>query len=240
MSPVIRFGKLWFVLLLTIVFVFATRHGSGAEETNPAPAQDVEAKQKILESQAWKEAVRGFNEWLSVQIIYDKTQVAAVKQEFETKVDKMSSRELQDFLADLQERLVILGSKEALAARTWAEGNLNVLTKAKAEAFRKTLPDVAQMTSAQMVQALADLQQRRAAVRANQQALANMRHEKIDMIESMNRQTAEANARATANMSSGAGFNSSVSRSPYTPRPVARWPGAFTGGYGGYGYGYRW
>ena len=61
------------------------------------------------------------------------------------------------------------------------------------------------MTAAQVQQALYDLQQRRNAEAASAKAFEQMRDQQVAAIREMNRQTAEANAAAEAQMSSSGG-----------------------------------
>jgi hypothetical protein len=170
-----------------------------------AANDDAAAKKQILDSPAWREAMRGFNEWLSVQVTYDKEQAAQIKVRMKEKVNKMSAAQLRSFLEDMQKKLAILGSKEGIDARNWAEGYLTVLTTARAEAFRKQLPDVANMTAAQVQQALYDLQQRRDAQAASQKAFDQTRDQQVASIREMKRQTADAIAEADAQMSNSGG-----------------------------------
>lgn len=170
-----------------------------------AAADDAAAKQQILDSPAWREAMRGFNEWLSVQVTYDKDQVAQIKAQTKQKINKMSAAQLRAYLDDMRKKLAILGSKEGIEARSWAEGYLNVLTAARAEKFRQQLPDVANMTAAQVQQALYDLQQRRDARSASQKAFDQVRDQQVASIREMKRQTADAVADADAQMSYSSG-----------------------------------
>ena len=69
----------------------------------------------------------------------------------------MSAGQLRSFLADLLQKLTILSGPEALEARAWAEQRLHLYSAAKAAEFRKTMPDILQMTAPQVEQALEDI-----------------------------------------------------------------------------------
>jgi hypothetical protein len=222
---------------------------SGAAPTpaaaTPASAAGDEAatKKKILESPAWQQAMQGYHEWLSVQVIYDPQQVAQIKAQLTEKVHKMTAPQLAAFLEDLQKKLAILGSKEALEARAWAESYLNTLSTAYAEKFRSKFPDVANMTAAQVQQGLYDLQQRRNLQAANQRAFDEARDQQVAAIREMNRQAAEASAAAQAqsSYSSGSPFpaNSAGAYAPLkysNPQYSPTLPGWNRGWYGGW----RW
>ncbi|MGA2256747.1 MAG: hypothetical protein ABSG53_19025 [Thermoguttaceae bacterium] len=216
--------KLRLALLATAGFgclAAAAVAAPAAPAAAPAAAAngDMAAKKQILDSPAWQQAMFGFNQWLSVQVLYDKDQVAQIKAQLKDKVKKMSAAQLRAFLEDLQQKLAILGSKEAIAARAWAEDYLTHFTAAAGEKFRKTLPDVAKMTAAQLQQALYDLQQRREAEAASQSAFDQQRDQQVAAIRERNRLSAEADAQADSQAATIGG----------NPNP---------GNYGGYGGGY--
>ncbi|MCH5376097.1 MAG: hypothetical protein JJ992_19170, partial [Planctomycetes bacterium] len=74
--------------------------GTAADNTaaDNTAADDAAAKQQILNSPAWSQAMEQFDEWLSVQIVYPKEQVPQLKANLQAQVDKMSADQLRDFL----------------------------------------------------------------------------------------------------------------------------------------------
>jgi len=156
------------------------------------------AKKQILDSAAWQQAMYGFNQWLSVQVVYDKDQIPKLKAQLKDKVNKMSASQLRFFLEDLQQKLVLFGSKQAIEDRAWAEDYLTHYTAAAREKFRKTLPDVANMTAVQLQQALYDLHQRRAGEAATQNAFEQEQAQQVAAIRQKNLITEEADAQAEA------------------------------------------
>jgi len=163
------------------------------------------AKKRILESPAWQQAVQGFHDWLSVQVVYDQEEIPQLEKQFRDKVDKMSASQLQGFLADLQQKLKIMNGQQAMEARAWAEDYLSKFTPAAAEKFRRTLPDVANMNAAQLQQALYGLQQRQQGDAAGQRAFDQVRDQQVAAIRQKNLLSAEADAEANAQMSSSLG-----------------------------------
>ncbi|MFZ5829883.1 MAG: hypothetical protein ACOY3P_07335 [Planctomycetota bacterium] len=212
-----------------------------ADPSAAAADDDTAARQQILNGPAWQQAMEGLNEWFSVQVTYDKDQVAQLKSQMEEKVKGMSADQLQAFLEDLQAKLAILSSKEAIELRAWAEDYLTRLSRPLAERFRQQLPDVAKMTAAQCQQALEDLQQRRSAQAATVKAFDQLRDEKVAAIRQMNQRAAQANAaaEASASYSGGSGYPGGAYAPIRQVRPVWR-PVSYVP-YGGYYYGgYRW
>jgi hypothetical protein len=238
-------------MILGTAFV-TTAIAMGALAAHAASTEDATTKQQILDSPAWRQAMLGFQEWLSVQVVYDNDQVAVVKAQMKEKIDKMSVPELQAFLEDLKQKLAILASKETMETRAWAENYLTVLSDPLAKSFRKELPDVANLTAAQLRRAMYNLQQRRMLAAANRQAFQQTRDQQVAAIREMNRATANAIARSQEQIpSAGAdahpGFNAGI-YAPLryaTPMYAPIMPfGGYYGGLGYYGYGYfnpwRW
>ena len=182
----------------------------------------------------------GFNEWLSAQVVYGKDQVPRLKAQLKEKVSKMTAGQLRGFLEDLREKLAILGSKQAIDDRAWAEDYLSHFTVAAGEKFRKTLPDVANMTAAQVKQAVVEMQQRREADAASQTAFDQQRDEQVAAMRERNLLTAEADAQAESPPASfGGSPYSGTYGGGYAPvtYPERYYSPIFPGGYWG---GWRW
>src|SRR4051794_27423779 len=81
--------------------------------TSSTVATDDDAKNELFNSEEWRQTRRAFDNWLSVQRIYDARQVADVKRRLQKKIARASSRELRNMLEDMQEKLEILLSPEA-------------------------------------------------------------------------------------------------------------------------------
>lgn len=129
-------------------------HSSSAVDAN---SQDA-ARKQILESDRWKHAERHLNEWFSVQKIYTADEVAAMRQEFTSRVSSMSPRELERFLHDMEERLDVLTSPEAEDARQWL-GQFMAVARNPEEQLGIRRPDVLNMTASQVRHELQRLQQ---------------------------------------------------------------------------------
>ena len=122
-----------------------------------APTQDA-ARRQIMESDRWRQAQRHLNEWLAVQKIYTPDEVTAMRAELASRVAKMSPKELEDLLKDMEERLEVLTSPEAEDARIWL-GQFLAVAKNPEEQLGIKRPDVLNMTASQVRLELQRLQQ---------------------------------------------------------------------------------
>ena len=226
-------GRGLFVLAaLATVFLLRTYRLDAADPPAASPG-DATAKQRILDSPAWQKALRDYSGWLSVQLTYDKSQVAELNSQLQEKIAPMSAAETQSFLEELQEKLALVLSPEAVEARTWAEGYLNVLNDAKAAEFRKQFPDVARMTPAQIKQAFSDLHARRAGVRATRRlsprcGISRWPHFAKCTARRPRRQIPTGRSAPSGGGTSGS-YAPRAQRTPYVPRPPLS-----------FGFGYRW
>src|SRR6185295_6443969 len=73
------------------------------------------------ESDAWKDARAKFDQWLSVQVVYDPAEVAAMKASLVSRIERSSADDLTTLLHVMQRRLDVLLSPEVVAARQWAD-----------------------------------------------------------------------------------------------------------------------
>ena len=126
------------------------------------------ARRKIMESDRWRRTRREFNEWLSVQRIYNPDEVAAMKAELTARIAKMSPGELENFMKETEEKLAVLASPDAEEARVWVSQFLSVARNAE-EQLRNKRPDVMNMTASEIRHELQQFQQQRA---SRQQAQA--------------------------------------------------------------------
>jgi hypothetical protein len=174
---------------------------AAAEEEHPTIARErarveAEAREKILNSQEWREVERAWQQWLSVQEIYDKDDVARLKREFHNRIAQMDSRQLADFLEDMREKIQVLLSPEAQKARVWLGQYLAVHAVIPKDQFKKMVPDVAHMTSEQITESLQAWESRRASVRQTQAAFDEGRKQQVANIQAAEQRNAEAQERA--------------------------------------------
>jgi hypothetical protein len=128
------------------------------EAQAPAPTfspAEQQARQAVLDSAAWKEERRRFDAWLSVQSLYSPEQVASMKQELAAQIARKSAVELQGFLQEMNQRLDVLLSPDAAAARAWAD-QFYTLKGRQELAAKEDMSDPMEMTPAQLSVALAN------------------------------------------------------------------------------------
>ncbi len=200
-------------IALVIAAIVALRREARAADTT----DDEAAKQEIFASKAWQQAMAGLNEWLSVQVIYDQKEVPQLKREVVEKCDKMTASELRNYLADLQQKLQLVSSPEAISLRSYIGYNLSVASDAYAAKIRRQLPDVLDMNALQVRQAMYDLEQKQAGVKAREAAFQQQRQTQLKLVQQWNQQTADASAAAAAQAAS-------LSAGGYSPAPPPRNP----------------
>jgi hypothetical protein len=166
-------------------------------------AADEAARRQILESERWRQARRGLNEWLSIQKLYSPEEVAVLKRQFQARIERMSASELQDQLDDMEAKLAVLSSPEAEDARRWLAQFLAVQAKYTPAQLRARRPDVANMTASQIRQELAKFQQRRGNVQQTQATAQQGRSLQLQNAQNVQaaRQQAAQQARESASRS---------------------------------------
>jgi hypothetical protein len=199
------------------------------ELSSPAQAQDVPSQQntaadtgsqeserrRILESDRWRRAYRTFNGWLSVQQVYTTEQLAALRAELAARVARMSPRELEEFLEDMEERLEVLTSPEAEDARRWLAEFFSMARNPEAQLGRSR-PDVLNMSAGQIRQELQWLEQHRAGRRQTQAAFAQTRAQQAALAQESRDATLQAQQHSR-DVRSRAAENWQY-RSAYSPR----------------------
>jgi hypothetical protein len=205
------------IVWLVVASVAIGGTARSAHSADTAAGDDEAAKQEIFASKAWQQAMAGLNEWFSVQVIYDQKEVPQLKREVVDKCNKMTAPELRNYLADLQQKLALVSSPETTELRSYIGYNLSVASDAYAAKIRRQLPDVLNMNALQVKQAIYNLQQQQAGVKAREQAFQQQRETQLKLVQQWNKQTADASAAAAAQMNSWSGGG-------YSPPPPLRNP----------------
>lgn len=230
---------------------------AGTKATTPAPAQagaggtatkapaqpsglsaeDMAAKEKILNSPEWKQTFHDFNQWMSAQAIYDADQVAQIRKRMQLGISRMTPAQLERFQSDIQEKLVVLTSDEAKQAGTYLTETFAVASPAYARKVRAKLPDVLTMTAAQINQQLDLFASKHAAALKTQKTFEADRQQSIAynqaQLAAMRQESDAAMNRASAAAAqSGRGGNITAARDYY--------PGATIGNDGPFGPGTSW
>jgi hypothetical protein len=169
---------------------------------------DLARKADIMNSPRWRRAIFELGEWLSAQVIYTPTQVRNIKADFNRKVEKMSSHDLEYLLDDLDAKFKIIDSPEARDARSWVGQYLSAMSDQKRAETLKDVPNIVTMSAAQLQQELQKIEQKRSSLQQQQAAFDQGRQALVERAEAARQQTAAASAAA---MSRTGG----VSYSPY-------------------------
>jgi hypothetical protein len=175
-----------------------TALGATAAPTAAAADDDEDLLRKldIMNSARWRRAIFELGEWLSSQVIYTPAQVRNIKADFNRKVEKMSSQELEYLLDDLDAKFKILDTAEARDARAWVGQYLSAMSDQKRAEVLRDVPNVVTMTAGQLQQEIVKIEQKRGALQQQQSAFDAGRQQLVQQAEAARRQTAAASAAA--------------------------------------------
>ena len=191
--------------------------GPTAQDADPAPQEakpsdddggDLVKKAAIMNSPRWRRAIFELGEWLSAQSIYTPAQVRNIKADFNHKVEKMSSHDLEYLLDDLDAKFQVLDTPEARDARSWVAQYLSVMSDQKRAETLKDVPNIVTMSAAQLQQEIQKIEQKRNSLQQQQAAFDEGRQQLVLQAQAARQQTAAASAAAMR----GTG---GVSYSPY-------------------------
>ena len=181
------------------------------------------SREQILQSERWRRLRRQFDEWLSVQEIYSDEEVAALSKNLERRVAKMSAVELQDFLYDTEDRLAVLLSDEANAARDYL-GLLTPQAQRKALGQEDQSLDAFEISVSQLRRELRQFQQRVASSHTAQQRFNESREELSVAVTQQRQAQQQAIEKSRKNASRSPRPTMPPARSPYVPHHDAATP----------------
>jgi hypothetical protein len=214
---------------LGIAVVFISTARVDAQTPDVPPAADAQgdasreaARQKILDSDPWREAQRKLDDWFAVQQVYGADEVAALRAEIADRVKQMSPEGLEAFLNEMQDRLAVLLSPDAEEARTWI-GQILAVVRDPEQHFGGPLPDVLNMSAGEIRAELQQFQQRRMSRRQAQSAFDTSRQAQVQAV----REEQAARREVLSQPRTAATFPDPPYRSQYAPeplRPVMRRP----------------
>ena len=142
-------------LVRAMIVLLLLLPSSASSQQLPESYTGPPSRAEILASPRWRQAERKFNEWLSIQKIYNEAQVAQVKAQLQQKIKSMSATQLEDFMTEAEEKLSVLLSDQAMAART----SMSYYTDSFLKKQFGQAPDVANMTTSQLRQELGQFKQ---------------------------------------------------------------------------------
>lgn len=168
---------------------------------------DLSRKAEVLNSPAWRRAIFELGSWLDSQQIYTASQVASIKSDFNTRVSKMSSFEVQYLLEDLEAKFQVMDTPEARDAREWVGQYLAIASDSKRSELLKDVPDVTRMSAGELANEIQQIEAKRQQI-VQQQAAFNQ--SRSDIVASQQQSIA-----ATQRAVSSANRNAGSSYSPY-------------------------
>jgi len=212
----------WIGLVAALLPTVAFGAEPAAQPTAPAVAtNEAAAKQKIMESEQWRQMKTAFDQWLSVQKIYDADQAAQLPNRFRQKIAGMSAAELQAFLEKMETKMAVLLGSEAAQARDWLGHFVSaraVFSDAELQQF-----DIFNMTTAQLDAALRKAETRRLSRQRSAQANSRSRQSQIQNQREQQRQQEQQRSQARA-AARAASHNTRLYQSQFAPREPDRTP----------------
>jgi hypothetical protein len=120
-------------------------------------AAEASRRADVLASSRWRRAMHELDEWLAGQPVYPPQRVRQIKAEFAERVATMSSYELEYLLDQIDEKIEVLDSPAAREAREWVGRYLAVMADERRAALVATVPNVLDMSAAELAATLADV-----------------------------------------------------------------------------------
>jgi hypothetical protein len=203
------------VLIVIVAGCFAVEYLPAQQSSGTVNSAEAGSKAKILASQEWKQAYDEFQKWLASQAIYTPADVERIKANLAAQIQIMPASELQGFLDDWQARLKVLNGRDFQDAQQWLGEYLFVVT----DGFRRQtlknlgLTDVANMTAAQLEDAIIRIHADRLSRMQSRVAFEQNRQQMVQMVQQSN--AAAQQARQQSNFGA-ARFG--TNQSPYRPQ----------------------
>jgi hypothetical protein len=188
---------------------------AAADSTAAAEREDQFRKTRLLGGDRWRRVAFEFDAWLREQPVYTPAEAARIRADLDRRVAGMSSYEVEYLLDTLEAKLRILDRPAARDAREWLGRYLAVMSERKRAEVLDAVPDVLDMTTAELVTALDRLEAKRAAVEDARRASIRGREAFADFVRGQ-RAADEASRAARGRIRVG-----DAAFSPYRPRPVA-------------------
>lgn len=216
----------WLVLVVNAV-TLPQALAAGPPEAAPArepvvAGREAKAEQdrraELLASDRWRRAMFEFDAWLEAQPVYSAARVAEIRRELAGRIAGMSSFELEYLLETISAKLDVLETPAARDARVWLGRYLEVMSDAKRADVLREVPDILDMTAAELEAAVQRIGAKRAEVeRRHDQSLA-ARRDFGQFQQAAARDQAAARARLTAGRDLPPAF------SPYRGPPAGAAP----------------
>jgi hypothetical protein len=184
-------------VLPLLVALLLARGGALAEDAGPPAVEgDLARKVEIMHSERWHRAIYEFGRWFATQKIYTHDEVNQIKLDFNDRVARMTSFELEYLLDDLDAKLAILATPEAQDAKAWMGEYLAAMSDRNRAREVQKITDRASMTAAELQQEIDRIERTRVSLQQRQQAFEGRRQDLVDAASVSRQQTADAAAAA--------------------------------------------
>ena len=204
------------VLLAASLTAFVPATSATADPTTladePAWADsdgELARKADVLHGPQWQRAMTQLTEWLATQTIYPPSEVRRIKIRFSERVEAMSSRELEYLLESISAKLDLLNTPQAQDAKAWLGEYLSAMSDSRRARELRGIPDVLEMTAAQLAEEIRRIDRKRMTLRQRQQGVESRRDIMVE------RATANRQAAAAASQAAAARPRPAPSHSPY-------------------------
>jgi hypothetical protein len=198
-----RFAPGWLlrgaaVAALSSTAFFADPAVARAAEAAPAEAEcDLTRKADIMHGAQWQRAIAELGSWLSTQTVYTPAEVRRIKVRFNEQVVGMSSYEIEYLLDSVEQKMRLLDTPEARDAKAWLGEYLSAMSDARRAQELRNVPNLLDMTAAQLWEEIQRIDRKRGALQQRQQGVATRQNALVDRA-AANRQASADAARATA------------------------------------------
>ncbi|HUY89611.1 MAG TPA: hypothetical protein VMV10_12825 [Pirellulales bacterium] len=186
-----------------------------------------------LDSPAWRETLRTWNEWLLADRSYVPDEAERLHQELDAQLAGMSSAQLADFKSDLDAKLALLMGPTGREYRLWVNETLAVASEAYARKVRAHLPDFAHMSASEVQTVLDRFQYDRYQAQQRQEAYRRLQQQRIAATREELYYQREASDRALARAGSRGNMDGHFAVPPQHQPHVKKFHGQY-----GYGYGF--
>lgn len=203
-------------------------------DPQPAAASTDREEARSLDSAAWRESLRTWNEWLLADPSYSPADVERLRQELDATLAGMSSSQLADFKSDLDAKLTLLMGQEGREYRLWVNESLAVASDVYARKIRAHLPDFAHLSASEVRTVLDRFEYDRYLVQQHQEAHRRLQEQRIAAVRQELRYQREAADQALARAGSRGNLDGHFAVPPQHHPQVKH----FRGNNYGYGLGF--
>jgi hypothetical protein len=150
-----------------------------AFEFSPDPSFSSATSRPFLTGDEWQDTLLRFEQWLSIQTLYDAEQVQRMRTKFAERVKTTSTVDRKQFINEIDAKLQILYSRGTIELQDYFTEGLSMASPAYVKKTRQPLPDVVGSTPEQLKERLASIALRHQSSVEVHQAFEQMRQLKI-------------------------------------------------------------